>query len=67
MSGGQRIVTVLMYLNQPEAGGGTLFRKLGLEIKPSKGMAAIFFPGRPASLPSPASHRARLGHRSRAR
>ncbi|EOD39168.1 hypothetical protein EMIHUDRAFT_439880 [Emiliania huxleyi CCMP1516] len=44
-SGGQRIGTVLMYLNVPEGGGGTFFRRLNLEIKPKKGMAVIFFPG----------------------
>jgi prolyl 4-hydroxylase len=34
-----------MYLNQPEGGGGTLFRRLNLEIQPKRGSAVIFFPG----------------------
>lgn len=44
--GGQRVATVLMYLNDvPEGGGGTFFRRLNLEIKPRRGSAVIFFPG----------------------
>jgi hypothetical protein len=34
-----------MYLNQPDGGGGTIFRRLNLEIKPKRGSAVIFFPG----------------------
>jgi len=45
-SGGQRIATVLIYLNDvPEGGGGTFFRRLNLEVKPKRGNAVIFFPG----------------------
>jgi len=44
-TGGQRLATVLMYLNDVAAGGGTLFRRLNLEIKPRKGCAVVFFPG----------------------
>lgn len=39
---GQRIATVLIYLNDVEAGGGTSFPESKLEIKPRKG-SAIFF------------------------
>jgi len=44
-SGGQRIATVLMYLNDVEEGGCTFFRRLNFEVKPTKGMSVIFFPG----------------------
>jgi len=44
-NGGQRIATVLMYLNDVEEGGGTFFRRINFEIKPRKGMAVVFFPG----------------------
>ncbi|EEF23697.1 prolyl 4-hydroxylase alpha subunit, putative [Ricinus communis] len=41
-SGGQRIATVVMYLNDVEAGGGTIFPHLNLETRPRKG-GAIYF------------------------
>mmetsp|Transcript_7296 Transcript_7296/g.16015 ORF Transcript_7296/g.16015 Transcript_7296/m.16015 type:complete len:340 (-) Transcript_7296:524-1543(-) len=44
-SGGQRIATVLMYLNEVEDGGGTFFKRLNFEVRPRKGNAVIFFPG----------------------
>lgn len=43
-NGGQRTVTVLVYLNKVENGGGTSFPVLNLEVKPKKGMAIVFFP-----------------------
>lgn len=39
---GQRVGTFVLYLNDVEAGGGTLFPKLGLEVSPKKG-GAVFF------------------------
>lgn len=39
---GQRTATIVMYLNDVEAGGGTLFPELGLEVAPRKG-GAVFF------------------------
>jgi len=39
---GQRVGTIVMYLNDVEAGGGTLFPELGLEVAPRKG-GAVFF------------------------
>jgi prolyl 4-hydroxylase len=41
---GQRIATVLIYLNQPSSGGGTNFPHAGIRVKPKKGTALIFFP-----------------------
>jgi hypothetical protein len=43
-NGGQRTVTVLVYLNHVERGGETAFPALNLEIRPQKGMALVFFP-----------------------
>merc|ERR1719446_357707 len=42
-----RVCTVLVYLNSVEegGGGGTLFRRLNVEVRPCKGTALIFFPG----------------------
>ena len=39
-----RIATIFCYLNDVQEGGTTLFTKLGLEIKPVKGMAVVHFP-----------------------
>jgi len=44
-SGGQRVGTVLVYLNDVPEGGGTFFRRLNLEVKPKRGSALLFFPG----------------------
>ena len=45
--GGQRVATVLIYLNtlEPAQGGATAFPQLGLEVRPQRGSAVIFFPG----------------------
>ncbi|RZT41074.1 prolyl hydroxylase family protein [Cupriavidus agavae] len=40
--GGQRIATLVIYLNSPPAGGATAFPKLGLEVAPVKGNAVFF-------------------------
>lgn len=40
--GGQRVGTFVMYLSDVQAGGGTRFSHLGLEIRPKKG-AAVYF------------------------
>ena len=42
--GGQRIGTVLMYLNEPQSGGATNFKKLGFKVKPKTGSTLIFCP-----------------------
>lgn len=43
--GGQRVGTVLIYLNDVEAGGETIFPKIGLSITPKKGTAVYFHYG----------------------
>lgn len=43
-TGGQRVGTVLMYLNKPASGGATRFNKLGLAITPEIGKCVVFFP-----------------------
>lgn len=40
--GGQRVSTLVMYLNDVEAGGATRFPELGLSVQPHKG-AALYF------------------------
>src|SRR5690606_22528368 len=41
-TGGQRIATVVVYLNNVEAGGGTIFPHIHLETRPKKGGALYF-------------------------
>ena len=40
--GGQRVGTLVMYLNNPEAGGGTTFPDICLEVSPRRGNAVFF-------------------------
>ncbi|MDO1529288.1 2OG-Fe(II) oxygenase [Fulvimonas sp. R45] len=41
-TGGQRVASVVMYLNTPEAGGGTAFPELGLTVAAQRGGAVCF-------------------------
>jgi len=43
---GQRIGTVLIYLNDVTTGGATYFNTLKVRVKPKKGTALIFFPSK---------------------
>jgi prolyl 4-hydroxylase len=45
--GGQRVGTMVMYLNTPEKGGGTTFPDVGLEVAPVKGNGVFFSYERP--------------------
>ena len=45
--GGQRVGTLVMYLNNPERGGGTTFPDVGLEVAPQRGNAVFFSYDRP--------------------
>ena len=40
--GGQRVATLIMYLAEPEKGGGTVFPEVHLEIAPKRGNAVFF-------------------------
>lgn len=50
--GGQRVATLIMYLNEPGQGGATIFPDIGLQVKPRRGTAVFFsYPAaNPASL-----------------
>ncbi len=41
--GGQRIATLIMYLENTEAGGETIFPKANIKVKPVKGNAVLFY------------------------
>jgi prolyl 4-hydroxylase len=45
--GGQRVATLVMYLNNPLRGGGTTFPDVGLEVAPQRGHAVFFAYERP--------------------
>lgn len=40
--GGQRVATLVMYLNEPEAGGATVFPDIGFQVVPQLGSAVFF-------------------------
>ena len=40
--GGQRVATLVMYLNDVEAGGSTVFPEVGLDVLPRRGNAVYF-------------------------
>lgn len=48
--GGQRVGTVLMYLNTPESGGATTFPDAGIEVQALRGTAVFFAYGQPSPL-----------------
>lgn len=45
--GGQRVGTLLMYLQEPEQGGSTTFPDVGLEVAPARGTGVFFSYDRP--------------------
>ena len=45
--GGQRVATLVMYLQEPEQGGATTFPDVGLEVAPVRGTAVFFSYERP--------------------
>jgi prolyl 4-hydroxylase len=45
--GGQRVGTVVIYLNTPEGGGATTFPDVGLDVVPARGNAVFFSYPRP--------------------
>ena len=40
--GGQRVATLVMYLNEPEQGGATVFPDIQLDVAPQRGNAVFF-------------------------
>jgi prolyl 4-hydroxylase len=40
--GGQRVATLIMYLNDVQAGGSTVFPEVGLDVLPRRGSAVFF-------------------------
>ena len=48
--GGQRVATVITYLNTCELGGGTRFDRLGFTVQPRLGSALVFYPAHDESL-----------------
>ncbi|MDE3154976.1 MAG: 2OG-Fe(II) oxygenase [Acidobacteriota bacterium] len=46
--GGQRVLTMIMYLNDVEAGGETHFPEIGLTVSPRKRAAVLFYDCTPA-------------------
>lgn len=45
--GGQRVATLVIYLSEPEQGGGTTFPEVQLEVAPKRGNAVFFSYERP--------------------
>jgi prolyl 4-hydroxylase len=45
--GGQRVATLVMYLQTPDGGGGTTFPEIGIDVAPVKGNAVFFSYDRP--------------------
>jgi len=48
--GGQRVGTVIMYLNSPTKGGATIFPDVSLDVSPIKGNAVFFSYDRPHAM-----------------
>lgn len=48
--GGQRVGTLLMYLNTPASGGATTFPDAGIEVQALRGSAVFFAYGQPSPL-----------------
>ena len=48
---GQRVATVICYLNDVALGGCTVFKDLKLQVKPVKGKALVFFPAYHSGAP----------------
>lgn len=51
--GGQRVATVIMYLNDTEAGGETIFPKAQVSVTPKKGTALLFYSCDPSGKEDP--------------
>ncbi len=58
VDGGQRVATVLMYLNEVPQGGDTYFPEIGFSVRPKKGQALLFFNLDPMNRLDPLSQHA---------
>jgi prolyl 4-hydroxylase len=59
-NGGQRTITVLLYLNDVPRGGATRFPALNLQVQPQRGRALVFFPATIHGVLCPATLHAAL-------
>lgn len=55
-NGGQRLATLIMYLNSVEKGGETIFPKIGVKITPKKGNAVLFYNCQPDGKEDPLTY-----------
>lgn len=55
LRGGQRVASLIMYLNTPDAGGETVFPRANISITPRKGDAVLFYNCTPNGLVDPNS------------
>ena len=53
--GGQRLVSVIMYLNTPKKGGETIFPLVNVSVTPKKGSAVLFYNCLPSGAVDPQS------------
>jgi len=53
--GGQRVASLIMYLNTPDAGGKTIFPRVNIFITPRKGDAILFYNCTPDGMVDPKS------------
>jgi prolyl 4-hydroxylase len=53
--GGQRVASVIMYLNTPKSGGETIFPRAKISITPIKGDAVLFYNCTPSGIVDPNS------------
>lgn len=53
--GGQRVATLVAYLNTPISGGETIFPKAGVKVVPIKGSAVLFYNVNKQNRPDPNS------------
>lgn len=55
LRGGQRVASLIMYLNTPDAGGETVFPRANIFITPRKGDAVLFYNCTPNGMVDPNS------------
>lgn len=51
-SGGQRLATIILYLTDVEAGGGTAFPTIDVQVQPKRGNALFFLNTNPYGVPN---------------